>query len=157
MEAVSLVPLRNVSCSGAESYAQAWKEGNESVAQYMLRNITGMLFRCSASSGPRAHLIILESNVERLANLSARDVCSFQFHLMAVTLKVSTFFFSHQRELLASKVLEIGRSHLNGGARDRDKKIDSRAEEAVMWLQKAFTLAEHLDDTLTAGAVELKV
>jgi len=66
-------------------------------------------------------------------------------------------FFSHQRELLASKVLEIGRSHLNGGARDWDKKIDSRAEEAVMWLQKAFTLAEHLDDTLTAGAVELKV
>ena len=116
-----------------------------------------MLLRCSASSGPRAHLIILESNVERLANLSARDVCSFQFHLMSVTLKVSTFFFSHQRELLASKVLEIGRSHLNGGGRDRDKKIDSRAEEAVMWLQKAFTLAEHLDDTLTAGAVELKV
>jgi len=66
-------------------------------------------------------------------------------------------FFSHQRELLASKVLEIGRSHLNGGARDRDKKIDARAEEAVRWLQKAFTLAEHLDDTLTAGAVELKV
>ena len=97
MEAVSLVPLRNVSqslCSGAESYAQAWKEGNESVAQYMLRNITGMLFRCSASSGPRAHLIILESNVERLAHLSARDVCAFQFHLMSVTLKVSPFFFS---------------------------------------------------------------
>jgi hypothetical protein len=26
-----------------------------------------------------------------------------------------------------------------------------------MWLQKAFSLAEHLDDTLTAGAAELKV
>ena len=26
-----------------------------------------------------------------------------------------------------------------------------------MWLQKAFSLAEHLDDTLTAGATELKV
>ncbi len=27
----------------------------------------------------------------------------------------------------------------------------------MIWLQKAFSLAEHLDDTLTAGASELKV
>ena len=27
----------------AELYPQAWKEGNDSVAQYMLRNITGKL------------------------------------------------------------------------------------------------------------------
>lgn len=26
-----------------ELYSQAWKEGNDSVAQYMLRNITGKL------------------------------------------------------------------------------------------------------------------
>jgi hypothetical protein len=111
--------------------------------------------QCSAECGPHAHLIIPENNVERLAHLSARDVCSFQFHLMSVTLRSRPC--SHQRELLATKVLEIGRSHLNGGARDRDKKIDTRAEEAVIWLQKAFSLVEHLDDTLTAGAVELKV
>ncbi|KAI0248099.1 hypothetical protein BJV78DRAFT_1132012, partial [Lactifluus subvellereus] len=98
-------------CSRMEA---AWKEGNDSVAQYMLRNIT-------------------ENNVERLAHLSARD-----------------------RELLASKVLEIGRSLLTGGGRDNEKKIEARAEEAVTWLQKAFSLAEHLDDTLTAGAAELK-
>lgn len=97
----------------AESYSQAWKEGNDSVAQYMLRNIT-------------------ESHVERLAHLSARD-----------------------RELLASKVLQIGKSLLISEGRD-DSKIDARAEEAVKWLQKAFSLAEHLDDTLTAGAVDLK-
>jgi hypothetical protein len=64
---------------------------------------------------------------------------------------------SHQRELLASKVLEIGRSLLTGGARDAERKVDTQPEEAVMWLQKAFSLAEHLDDTLTAGAAELKV
>lgn len=95
MEAVSLVPCETFRLHRVPvlSHVQAWKEGNESVAQYMLRNITGMLFRCSASNGPRAHLIILESNVERLAHLSARDVCSFQFHLMSVTLKVETFFF----------------------------------------------------------------
>ncbi|KAN0121444.1 hypothetical protein V8E52_003340 [Russula decolorans] len=98
-------------CSRMEA---AWKEGNDSVAQYMLRNIT-------------------ENNVERLAHLSARD-----------------------RELLASKILEIGRSLLTGGAQDGERKVDTRPEEAVMWLQKAFSLAEHLDDTLTAGAAELK-
>ncbi|KAH9177088.1 hypothetical protein EDB89DRAFT_1938043 [Lactarius sanguifluus] len=97
-------------CSRMEA---AWKEGNDSVAQYMLRNIT-------------------ESHVERLAHLSARD-----------------------RELLASKVLQIGKSLLISEGRD-DSKIDARAEEAVKWLQKAFSLAEHLDDTLTAGAVDLK-
>ncbi|KAF8480818.1 hypothetical protein DFH94DRAFT_691907 [Russula ochroleuca] len=98
-------------CSRMEA---AWKEGNDSVAQYMLRNIT-------------------ENNIERLAHLSARD-----------------------RELLASKVLEIGRSLLTGSAQDGQRKVDTRAEEAVRWLQKAFSLAEHLDDTLTAGAAELK-
>ncbi|KAH9043868.1 hypothetical protein EDB85DRAFT_728235 [Lactarius pseudohatsudake] len=97
-------------CSRMEA---AWKEGNDSVAHYMLRNIT-------------------ESHVERLAHLSARD-----------------------RELLASKVLQIGKSLLISEGRD-DSKIDARAEEAVKWLQKAFSLAEHLDDTLTAGAVDLK-
>ena len=58
---------------------------------------------------------------------------------------------------MASKVLEIGRSLLIGGAQDGERKVDARAEEAVKWLQKAFSLAEHLDDTLTAGAAELKV
>jgi hypothetical protein len=65
--------------------------------------------------------------------------------------------FSNQRELLASKVLEIGRSLLTGGARDKEKKVDTGAGEAVRWLQKAFSLAEHLDDTLIAGAADLKV
>ncbi|KAH9964596.1 hypothetical protein BC827DRAFT_1265857 [Russula dissimulans] len=72
---------------------------------------------------------------------------------MSVTLKS---YPSHQREQLASKVLEIGRSFLSDGARNDERKIDARAEDAVRWLQKAFSLAEPLDDTLTAGAVELK-
>jgi len=64
---------------------------------------------------------------------------------------------ARDRELLASKVLEIGRSLLTGGARDKEKKVDTGAGEAVRWLQKAFSLAEHLDDTLNAGAADLKV
>jgi hypothetical protein len=55
------------------------------------------------------------------------------------------------------KFLRSERSLLTGGAQDGERKLDARPEEAVMWLQKAFSLAEHLDDTLTAGAVELKV
>ncbi|KAH9005872.1 hypothetical protein EDB86DRAFT_2795550, partial [Lactarius hatsudake] len=95
-------------CSRMEA---AWKEGNDSVAQYMLRNITGKMLL-----------------------------------LIAVP---------RRRELLASKVLQIGKSLLISEGRD-ESKIDARAEEAVKWLQKAFSLAEHLDDTLTAGAVDLK-
>lgn len=65
--------------------------------------------------------------------------------------------FCPQRELLASKVLQIGRSLLISEGRANDPKIEARAEEAVKWLQKAFSLAEHLDDNLAAGAVDLKV
>jgi Meiosis protein SPO22/ZIP4 like len=96
-----------------------------------------------------------ESNVERLAHLSARDVCASPFSPHVRYPEVSPLCL--QRELLASKVLEIGRSLLTGCGRDNGKKIDTRAEEAVSWLQKAFSLAERLDDTLTAGATELKV
>jgi hypothetical protein len=53
--------------------------------------------------------------------------------------------------------LRSERSLLTGGAQDGERKLDARPEEAVMWLQKVFSLAEHLDDMLTAGAVELKV
>ncbi|KAI0045733.1 hypothetical protein FA95DRAFT_1596662 [Auriscalpium vulgare] len=98
-------------CSRMEA---AWKEGNESLAQYMLQNIT-------------------ESDPERLGLLPARD-----------------------RELLASKLLEIGRSLLTGGTRPSENDTDTRAREAVRWMQKAFALAEQLDDTVTAGAAELK-
>ena len=110
--------------------------------------------RSSAKSGPRAHLIVPENNVERLAHLSARDVYSFPISPHVRYLRSRP---SHQRELLASKVLEIGRSLLTGGVQDVERKVDTRAEEAVIWLQKAFSLAEHLDDTLTAGASQLKV
>ena len=110
--------------------------------------------RSSAKNGPHAHLIVPENNVECLAHLSARDVCTFPISPHVRYLRSRP---SHQRELLASKVLEIGRSLLTGGALDGERKVDTRPEEAVMWLQKAFSLAEHLDDTLTAGAAELKV
>jgi hypothetical protein len=157
MEAVSLMfrqMYRVRLCTGAESCAQAWKEGNDSVAQYMLRNITGKFLRCSAKSRRHVHLIVPENNVERLAHLSARDVCSFPISPHVRYLRSRP---SHQHERLASKVLEIGRSLLTGGAQDVQRKVDTRAEEAVIWLQKAFSLAEHLDDTLTTGAAELKV
>ncbi|KAI0063230.1 hypothetical protein BV25DRAFT_1899548 [Artomyces pyxidatus] len=98
-------------CSRMEA---AWKQGNETLAEFMLQNIT-------------------ESENERLVFLPARD-----------------------RELLASKLLEIGRSLLTGATRGTENDDDTRAKEAVKWIQKAFTLAEQLDDNVTAGAAELK-
>jgi hypothetical protein len=51
-------------------------------------------------------VIVQESNVERLARLSACDVCSFPISPHVRYLRSRP---SHQRELLASKVLEIGK------------------------------------------------
>lgn len=77
---------------------------------------------------------ITESENERLALLPARD-----------------------HELLASKLLQIGRSLLTGRYRNRETAPEeAKAPEAVKWLQKAFALAEHLDDTVTAGSAQLK-
>ncbi|TFY60989.1 hypothetical protein EVG20_g7223 [Dentipellis fragilis] len=98
-------------CSRMEA---AWKEGNDSLADYMLQNIT--------------------DDNERLALLPARD-----------------------RELLAAKLLDIGRSLLAGKARNNAASSeDMKAQEAVKWMQKAFSIAEQLDDMVTAGSMELK-
>ncbi|KAA1468362.1 hypothetical protein DENSPDRAFT_459873 [Dentipellis sp. KUC8613] len=98
-------------CSRMEA---AWKEGNDSLADYMLQNIT--------------------DDNERLALLPARD-----------------------RELLAAKLLDIGRSLLAGKARNNATSNEGmKAQEAVKWMQKAFAIAEQLDDMVTAGSMELK-
>ena len=59
--------------------------------------------------------------------------------------------------MLASKLLEIGKSLLTGDHRDGDANIEGRASDAVSWMQKAFGLADRLDETVTVGATELKV
>ena len=47
---------------------------------------------------------------------------------------------------------------LTGRYRNRETAPEeAKAPEAVKWLQKAFALAEHLDDTVTAGSAQLKV
>ncbi|KAI0318005.1 meiosis protein SPO22/ZIP4 like-domain-containing protein [Amylostereum chailletii] len=92
----------------------AWKEGNATLAEYMLQKLT-------------------ENDHERLISIPARD-----------------------RELLASKLLEIGKSLLSGDRRSGDGTIEDVAHEAVPWLQKAFGLADQLDETTTVGATELK-
>ena len=157
MEAVSLMSRQTYLvqlCTGAESCARLGRRATTVSPNICFGTLPVSFLRSSAKNGPHAHLIVPENNVERLAHLSARDVCTFPISPHVRYLRSRP---SHQRELLASKVLEIGRSLLTGGALDGERKVDTRPEEAVMWLQKAFSLAEHLDDTLTAGAAELKV
>ncbi|THH12968.1 hypothetical protein EW146_g7196 [Bondarzewia mesenterica] len=119
-------------CSRMEA---AWKEGNHTLAHYMLQNITGQctcLLRVSEFE--RSPNAVQESENERLALLPARD-----------------------RELLASKLLHIGKSLLTGGSRSKETTSEeTKAPEAVKWLQKSFALAEQLDDTVIAGSAQLK-
>jgi hypothetical protein len=55
-----------------------------------------------------------------------------------------------KRQLLASKFHQIGKAML--------KEPDStRPGDVVSWLQKAFSLADQLEDAVAPGVVELKV
>jgi hypothetical protein len=140
--------------SYADSYSQAWKEGNDNVAQYMLQIITSTFLSLPAVPRgvprPSDHLQQTTSNTWPIC--PRVTFVLDKFHLTSVTLMSRS---RPQRELCWR--LQIGRSLLISEGRDNDSKIDARAEEAVKWLQKAFSLAEHLDDKLTAGAVDLKV
>ncbi|KDR70078.1 hypothetical protein GALMADRAFT_76693 [Galerina marginata CBS 339.88] len=86
----------------------AWKEGNDSLADYMSRKI-------------------IDDN-QRLSLL-----------------------LPQARELLAHKLHQIGRSFLTT-AHDGSKTAD-----AVQWLQRAFSLADQLEDSTASGIAGLKV
>ncbi|EIN13175.1 hypothetical protein PUNSTDRAFT_139817 [Punctularia strigosozonata HHB-11173 SS5] len=61
------------------------------------------------------------------------------------------------REEVAAKVMQIGRSYLKVPESERALGITAkRAQEAVRWLQKAFSLVEHIDVAATPGLAELK-
>jgi len=85
----------------------AWKEQNQTVAEFMSQKIT--------------------DDDHRLSLLAP-----------------------HDRQLLASKFHEIGKSML--------KEPDiTRPADVVIWLQKAFSLADQLEDAVTPGLAELKI
>ena len=63
-----------------------------------------------------------------------------------------------QRELLAAKLLEIGKSILRGNSGEASGSGDSvKAQDAVRWMQKAYNMIDQLDSTATPGMAELKV
>ncbi|EJD04521.1 uncharacterized protein FOMMEDRAFT_146421 [Fomitiporia mediterranea MF3/22] len=118
----------------------AWRDGNDAIAQFMLEKITGaalamafLFIRYSAVIVP-----FTESDEKRLS-------------LVAIT----------DRELLASKIMEIGKSILRASARVQGESsaglVDAkRALDAIKWLQKAFTLVEKMEDSESAGVSEVK-
>jgi hypothetical protein len=62
-------------------------------------------------------------------------------------------FICSQRELLAAKLLEIGKSVLS----NKDIGDGVSTLDAVKWLQKAFAIIEKLEDSATPGPGQLKV
>ena len=60
-----------------------------------------------------------------------------------------------QRESLAAKLLEIGKGTLRAAqAADGDK---NKIQNAKRWIQKAFAVVEHCEDTGETNMGELKV
>ncbi|KAF8637477.1 hypothetical protein AX16_010805 [Volvariella volvacea WC 439] len=87
----------------------AWREGNITVAEYALQQITG--------------------DEQRLTLLPTQT-----------------------QELLAFKLYTIGKSLLKEQGHDR-----VRPDNAVTWLQKAFSIVDHLEDTDGSGVETLKI
>ncbi|KAK0207833.1 hypothetical protein DFS33DRAFT_1408812 [Desarmillaria ectypa] len=90
----------------------AWKEGNQTVADFMSSKIT--------------------DDDQRLALLPP-----------------------HDRTLLATKFHGIGRAILKSHATSDNN--GAKPADAVVWLQKAFTMADQLDDSAISGVPQLKV
>lgn len=64
---------------------------------------------------------------------------------------------NHDRETLATKLLDIGKSLLRSCYQDNKlTPEESKANEAIRWMQKAFSVIEPLDCTANAGLAELK-
>ncbi|KAF4566535.1 hypothetical protein EYR36_011966 [Pleurotus pulmonarius] len=64
----------------------------------------------------------------------------------------------HQRELLAIKLHNIGKSMLKGDSRQNGSVTDgAKAQDAVKWLQKSYTIVEQLEGPDTPGIAELKI
>ncbi|KAF7437402.1 hypothetical protein PC9H_004241 [Pleurotus ostreatus] len=64
----------------------------------------------------------------------------------------------HQRELLAIKLHNIGKSMLKGDSRQNGSVTDgTKAQDAVKWLQKSYTIVEQLEGPDTPGIAELKI
>ena len=75
---------------------------------------------------------------------------------------IDPFLFFFQRELLAGKILEIGKSILKSSARTSNDPTAGvveakRALDAVRWIQKAFALVDKMEDEESSGIAELKV
>lgn len=84
---------------------------------------------------------------QRLSLLPAHTV-SIQVTLVFLSARLTS-----QCELLASKLHQIGRSFL----KDSSFPDDFRPVDAVQWLQRAFSVADKLEDAKASGMAELKV
>jgi hypothetical protein len=62
-----------------------------------------------------------------------------------------------QRQALAAKLLDIGKSLLRQTGVEGSGVEGARARDSVKWVQKAFTVTEQVDNAECPGLAELKV
>ncbi|TFK38784.1 meiosis protein SPO22/ZIP4 like-domain-containing protein [Crucibulum laeve] len=100
-----------------------------------------------------ATIVYLSSRMEAAWREGNYTVADFMSHKISNDADRLSLLPPHVRELLAFKLHQIGKSMLKG----TDEQDRNRAVDAVEWLQKAFSMADQLEDTAAPGVAELKI
>ncbi|KAF9007848.1 hypothetical protein BDQ17DRAFT_1237313, partial [Cyathus striatus] len=100
-----------------------------------------------------ATIVYFSSRMEAAWKEGNYTVADFMSQKITGDVERLTLLPPHVRELLAFKLHQIGKSVLKG----TDKQEGHGAADAVGWLQKAFSMADQLEDTAAPGVTELKV
>lgn len=133
-------------------FSQAWKEGNHTAADYMSRKIVGKYVACRLFTPLSITCAFISDDAPHLSMLPPHAV-SVSTWVMCVFISYSLLnFVWKQRVLLAYKFHQIGRSFLT-----QSNEEGSTPSDAIQWLQRAFLIADQLEDTTAPGVPELKV
>ncbi|KAI5118182.1 hypothetical protein M0805_004995 [Coniferiporia weirii] len=136
--------------------------GNAAKFEEQLRNTEDITICAYDQAKARATVLYYHSRM--LTAWRGGNDAIAQFMLEKITEsdeKRLSFITVPDRELLAAKILEIGKSILKAASRAPESGTialaDSRRiQDSVRWIQKAFTLVEKMEDAETPGMAELK-
>ncbi|GBE78570.1 hypothetical protein BKA93DRAFT_799652 [Sparassis latifolia] len=104
----------------------------------------------------RATVMYYCSRMEAAFKEGNEGVANFMLHKATENVEYLTLLLSRERELLAAKILAIGKSLLKAGSHDVSNSGEARrAIDSVKWIQKAFAIVDH-SESENAGSSELK-
>ncbi|KAK0245171.1 hypothetical protein EDD85DRAFT_8484 [Armillaria nabsnona] len=103
----------------------------------------------------RAIVVYFSSRMEAAWKEGNHTVADFMASKIADDDQRLALLPPHDRTLLATKFHSIGRAILKSHATSDNN--GTKPADAVVWLQKAFTMADQLDDSAVSGVPQLKI